>query len=389
MTQIDETATAEQAPIAGPLLEWYDRERRHLPWRAPQGVAPDPYHVWLSEIMLQQTTVKAVTPRYAGFLRRWPTVAALAGAELGDVLAAWAGLGYYARARNLHACARAVVERHGGKFPATESELRKLPGVGDYTAAAIAAIAFDVPATPVDGNVERVVVRLFAVTTPSPQAKGEIRALAATLTPSKRPGDFVQAMMDLGATICTPRRPACGLCPSRSVCRAYAQGLAEALPYRAGKEERPVRRGVAFVAHRDDGAVLLRERPLKGLLGGMLEVPATPWAEGETNAANAWAHAPVEAEWGRLMGRVEHTFTHFHLELDVYRADVDSDVMLNEAARPERCRWVARRDLATAALPSVMHKILAHAFETEDRRIRANASSPVAAAPRRAKRRSA
>ena len=389
MTPIDEAATAGQAPIAGPLLEWYVRERRRLPWRAPQGVAPDPYHVWLSEIMLQQTTVKAVTSRYASFLRRWPDVAALAGAKLGDVLAAWAGLGYYARARNLHACARVVVELYGGKFPATESDLRKLPGVGDYTAAAIAAIAFDVAATPVDANVERVVARLFAVTIQLPQAKGEIRALAATLTPAKRPGDFVQAMMDLGATICTPRRPACGLCPLRSFCRAYAQGLAESLPYRAGKEERPVRRGVAFVAIRDDGAVLLRERPLKGLLGGMLEVPATPWAEGETNAANEWAHAPVEAEWGRLMGGVEHTFTHFHLVLEVYRAHVNGDAMPNEAAPPERCRWVARRDLATAALPSVMHKILAHAFDMDDRRRRAEASSPVAAAPRRAKRRSA
>ena len=206
------------------VLAWYDRERRRLPWRAEQGEAPDPYRVWLSEIMLQQTTVKAVLPRYDLFLRRWPDVAALARAELGEVLAAWAGLGYYARARNLHACARAVVERHGGKFPQDEAGLRKLPGVGDYTAAAIAAIAFGKRATPVDGNIERVVARLFAVTTPLPAAKTEIRALAETLTPETRAGDFAQAMMDLGATICTPRRPACGLCPLRPDCRGLCRG---------------------------------------------------------------------------------------------------------------------------------------------------------------------
>ena len=374
---------------ASKLLAWYDRERRHLPWRAAPGVAADPYRVWLSEIMLQQTTVKAVVPRYALFLQRWPRVSALAEAELGEVLAAWAGLGYYARARNLHACARAVVERHGGAFPADEAALRKLPGVGDYTAAAIAAIAFQCPATPVDGNVERVVARLFAVTTPLPQAKAEIRSLAATLTPAERPGDYVQAIMDLGATICTPRRPACGLCPLRPDCRAYAEGLADVLPYRAEKGVRPVRRGTAFVAVREDGAVLLRERPLKGLLGGMLEVPATPWADGDATGTNAGAYRPIAADWGGSLGVVEHTFTHFHLELAVQRADVGLAPMLNEAAAPERCHWLPRSDLAAAALPSVMKKILSHAFEAEDRRTRFEASSPAAAAPRRAKRRSA
>src|SRR4029079_13499781 len=225
----------EDASIAGDVLAWYDRERRRLPWRAEQGEAPDPYRVWLSEIMLQQTTVKAVLPRYDLFLRRWPDVAALARAELGEVLAAWAGLGYYARARNLHACARAVVERHGGEFPQDEAALRKLPGVGDYTDAAHAAIAFGKRATPVDGNIERVVARLFALATTLPAAKTEIRALAETLTPETRAGDFAQAMMDLGATICTPRRPACGLCPLRPDCRGFAEGIAEALPYRAAK----------------------------------------------------------------------------------------------------------------------------------------------------------
>jgi len=254
--------------IPDALLAWYDPERRHLPWRAVPHERPDPYRVWLSEIMLQQTTVKAVKPRYAGFLRCWPDVKALAKAELGDVLAAWAGLGYYARARNLHACARAVVAHHGGRFPADEAALRKLPGIGDYTAAAISAIAFGKRATPVDGNIERVVARLFAVTTPLPEAKPEIRALAESLTPAKRSGDFAQSMMDLGATICTPRRPACGLCPLRPDCRGYAAGLAEALPYREEKGERPLRRGVAFVAHAlDDGRDARRERGVVGERG--------------------------------------------------------------------------------------------------------------------------
>ena len=244
------------------------------------GEAPDPYRVWLSEIMLQQTTVKAVLPRYDLFLRRWPDVTALARAELGEVLAAWAGLGYYARARNLHACARACSRAWRASSPTTRPACASLPGIGDYTAAAIAAIAFGRRATPVDGNIERVVARLFAVTTPLPAAKAEIRALAETLTPEDRAGDFAQAMMDLGATICTPRRPACGLCPVRPDCRGYAEGIAEALPYREAKGERPVRRGATFVAIRPDGAVLLRERPLRGLLGGMLETPSSPVGRG-------------------------------------------------------------------------------------------------------------
>jgi A/G-specific adenine glycosylase len=216
--------------FADRVLAWYDRERRDLPWRTPADEVPDPYQIWLSEIMLQQTTVKAVLPRYALFLRRWPDVKALAAAPLGDVLAAWAGLGYYARARNLHACARAVAEEHDGKFPADEAALRKLPGIGDYTAAAIAAIAFGKRAAPVDGNIERVLARYFAVTTPLPGAKPEIRTLAETLVPDDRCGDFVQAMMDLGAAICTPRRPTCGFCPVRPECRGFAEGIAEALP---------------------------------------------------------------------------------------------------------------------------------------------------------------
>ncbi|MGH6737247.1 MAG: A/G-specific adenine glycosylase [Methyloceanibacter sp.] len=354
-------ALRDRTGLAETLFAWYDRERRDLPWRAAPGTKPDPYKVWLSEVMLQQTTVKAVAPRYAAFLRRWPDVMALAAAPLGDVLAAWAGLGYYARARNLHACARVVSREHNRKFPTTATELRKLPGIGGYTAAAIAAIAFGERATPVDGNIERVVARLFAVKTPLPAAKSEIEALAESLTPKDRPGDFAQAMMDLGATICTPRRPACGLCPLRPDCLGLATGLAEALPHKEERGERPVRRGAAFVALREDGAVLLRERPLRGLLGGMLETPSTPWVEAAPNGA-ALEHAPVEANWEEVPGLVTHTFTHFHLELAVYRTEVGADAALTEAAQPERCRWLMRRDLADAALPSLMRKVLAHAF---------------------------
>jgi A/G-specific adenine glycosylase len=382
-------AERRESKPAKALFAWYDRERRHLPWRAPPRTRQDPYKVWLSEIMLQQTTVKAVLPRYALFLRRWPDVQALARAELGEVLAAWAGLGYYARARNLHVCARAVVAQHGGKFPPTEAELRKLPGIGRYTAAAIAAIAFGMRATPVDGNIERVVARLFAVTTPLPEAKSEIRVLAESLTPDERSGDFAQAMMDLGATICTPRRPSCNLCPVRVDCRAHAQGLADVLPYREEKAERPVRRGIAFVALRSDGAVLLRERPLKGLLGGMLETPSSPWSEAKPTAKAIGEHVPLDAEWRKVPGLVEHTFTHFHLELAVYRAEVERDAVLKRESEPERCHWLKLRELAGAALPSLMRKVIAHALNGELRPVRSKPEARVAAAPPRARRRSA
>ena len=277
-------AAAISFPQPTALLAWYDRHRRALPWRAAPGERADPYRVWLSEIMLQQTTVKAVAPYYARFLARWGDVRALAAAPLEEVLKAWAGLGYYARARNLHACARAVVERHGGEFPASEAALRALPGIGAYTAAAIAAIAFDVPASPVDGNVERVIARLFAVEAPLPGAKPELRRLARELTPQRRAGDFAQAMMDLGATICTPKKPACALCPWNEGCAAHARGDAETFPRRTPKREGALRRGAAFVARRADGFVLVRTRPAKGLLGGMTEVPTTEWAAISTKA---------------------------------------------------------------------------------------------------------
>ncbi|HVO17494.1 MAG TPA: A/G-specific adenine glycosylase, partial [Alphaproteobacteria bacterium] len=256
------------ASVKGPaaaLLAWYDRHRRRLPWRAGPGERPDPYRVWLSEIMLQQTTVATVGPYFTAFLERWPDVARLAAAPLDDVLHAWQGLGYYARARNLHRCAAVVARDHGGRFPDTEDALRALPGVGAYTAAAIAAIAFDRPAVVVDGNVERVVARLHAVDAPLPAAKPELRRLAAALTPDARPGDFAQAMMDLGATLCTPRAPRCVLCPLMAGCAARTRGIAEELPRRTAKPEKPTRRGVAFFAVDADGAVLLRRRDESGL----------------------------------------------------------------------------------------------------------------------------
>lgn len=359
----------KQLPLrpAGPdtvaaLLDWYDRERRDLPWRAPPGRRADPYKVWLSEIMLQQTTVKAVIPYFLKFLARWPNVKALGAAERDDVLAAWAGLGYYARARKLHECAIEIAANRGGKFPRTEAELIALPGIGPYTAAAIAAIAFNEPATPVDGNVERVTARLFAVRQPLPQAKPELKRLAATLTPHGRPGDFAQAMMDLGATICSPKSPSCLVCPLQPDCAAAAKGLETTLPVKALKPNRPVRSGIAFLALREDGHVLLRRRPDAGLLGGMLEVPSTPWTDEAPSARGVMRAAPVRASWWEVPGLVIHTFTHFRLELSVYRAIVPVDAELTFWAEPERCSWVHRRDLDEAALPSVMRKVVAHAL---------------------------
>ena len=313
--------------------------------------------------MLQQTTVTAVAPYYARFLVRWSDVRALAAAPLQEVLKAWAGLGYYARARNLHACARAVVEHHGGEFPASEAALRELPGIGDYTAAAIAAIAFEVPASPVDGNIERVIARLFAVTAPLPRAKPELRRLARALTPPRRAGDFAQAMMDLGATICTPKKPACALCPWNRGCAAHATGNPETFPRRTPKREGALRRGAAFVACRADGFLLLRTRPAQGLLGGMTEVPTTEWLA-DFDEATALESAPRfrstrrrGAAWRRLPGVVRHVFTHFPLELSVYLAEIPA-----RTPAPAAMRWIAVRDIAGEALPSLMHKVVAHAL---------------------------
>ncbi len=359
-----------QLPLrpAGPdtvaaLLDWYDGEKRDLPWRVKAGEPIDPYRIWISEVMLQQTTVKAVIPYYLSFLERWPDVFCLAEAKLDDVLTAWAGLGYYSRARSLHKCAKVLAGELDGRFPQSESELVALPGIGPYTAAAIAAIAFQEPTTPVDGNIERVVARLFALSTPLPTAKAELRRLAATMTPQKRPGDFAQAMMDLGAGVCTPKRPSCMVCPLRGDCHGYAKGIADTLPKRLAKPVRPVRRGMAFLALREDGHVLLRRRPEAGLLGGMYEVPSTDWDQEWPVEDEALGMAPVKGEWWLVPGMVVHTFTHFKLELLVYRTLVAADAAVTLWANSERCRWVNRNKISQFALPSVMNKVISHALK--------------------------
>lgn len=329
------------------LLDWYDRNARVMPWRVPPeekkaGIRPDPYRVWLSEVMLQQTTVAAVRDYFRRFTDRWPTVADLAAAEDAAVMAEWAGLGYYARARNLLACAREVVRDHGGVFPATRDGLLTLPGIGPYTAAAIASIAHDEAATVVDGNVERVMSRLWLVTEPLPAAKVELTRLAARLTPDDRPGDYAQAVMDLGATICTPRNPACGICPWRGPCRALADGVQATLPRKAEKAAKPVRQGTLWLARRADGAWLLDRRPERGLLGGMLGFPGDAWD-------GAGGPQPLTADWQEI-GEVRHTFTHFHLILRLMRADVALD------AAPLRGTFLTRDAFGPADLPTVMRK---------------------------------
>ena len=335
-------------PFPKTLLDWYDSHARDLPWRIGPGgdVRPDPYRVWLSEIMLQQTTVATVKAYFERFTSRWPTVQALAAAPRDEVLAEWAGLGYYARARNLHACAQVIVTDHDGAFPRTEAELRTLPGVGLYTAAAIASIAFDEAATVVDGNIERVMARLHAVTDPLPGAKKRLYTLAADATPQHRPGDYAQAVMDFGATICTPRNPSCGQCPVSDLCQARVQGIAATLPRKTPKKAKPTRLGTCYLARRADGAILLTTRPDKGLLGGMAELPGTDWA------IEAPAPAPpLAADW-RAMGEVRHTFTHFHLVLTVLRADLPVDT------RADRGRWTPASSMDGEALPTLMRKAL-------------------------------
>ena len=341
------------------LLAWYDRHRRRLPWRVLPGEAADPYRVWLSEIMLQQTTVKAVGPYFEKFIARWPDVTAMAQASLDDVLRMWAGLGYYSRARNLHACAVAVARDHSGSFPDTETELRSLPGIGPYTAAAIAAIAFDRRTMPVDGNIERVVSRLYAVEEPLPQAKPRIQELAATLLGPSRAGDSAQALMDLGATICTPKKPACSLCPLDDGCMARARGDQEAFPRKAPKKTGALRRGAAFVVTRGD-ALLVRTREAKGLLGGMTEVPNSQWLAGHEDKA-ALVQAPIVkgvSRWHRKVGVVTHVFTHFPLELVVYTAKVPA-----RTRAPDGMRWVPLATLQDEALPNVMRKVIAHGLD--------------------------
>lgn len=360
---------AKGAAFAGPaalvrsLLAWYDQHGRDLPWRfrgrargrgqshgqhQSQGRA-DPYHVWLSEIMLQQTAVVVVTPYFHEFLSRWPTIAALAAAPLEDVLQAWAGLGYYARARNLHKCARVLDTDFRDGFPEDTATLKTLPGIGDYTAAAISAIAFARPANVVDGNIERVVARLRAVAAPLPGARRELRKLAGEIAPDQRPGDYAQALMDLGATVCTPRNPACGVCPWAGSCQARINGKAAEYPRRVAKKAKPVRRGVAYWIERDN-KILLERRPARGLLGGMLCFPGSEWVEaaGEI-AGDAGDHL--------LPGEVRHTFTHFHLILRVSVRRAEN----SETDRPAG-KWVPISELDQAGLPSVMRKVARHAL---------------------------
>ena len=397
--------------VSTALLGWYDRHRRVLPWRAPAGKRADPYHVWLSEIMLQQTTVQAVGPYFRDFLTRWPSVKALARAPLDEVLAAWAGLGYYARARNLHKAAKVVAEEMGGIFPDTAEGLRALPGVGAYTSGAIAAIAFDRQEAAMDANAERVVARLFAIDTPLPGGKVEIIAKGRGLVPAKRPGDFAQAMMDLGSSICTVKRPSCGTCPLEMMCAARKLGNAESLPVKAPKMVRPLRCGAAFVVRDKKGAVLLVKRPEEGLLGGMLQPPLGPWTEKFPGKAEALRQAPFAAEWKKLAGVVRHGFTHFELEIEVWVGEVkarpktyqSSHFRPQDAQRPKgkgnkgaaetRKRggnsgsasnpgspslgadgtspgmtdvfWVEVERLGAVALPTVMRKILTHALTDE------------------------
>jgi A/G-specific adenine glycosylase len=338
------------------LLAWYGRHRRRLPWRPPAGERADPYRVWLSEIMLQQTGVKTVGPYFEKFLARWPDVASLGRASLDDVLRMWAGLGYYSRARNLHACAVAVLRDHDGAFPDTEEGLRSLPGIGPYTASAIAAIAFDIRTMPVDGNIERVVSRLYAVEDPLPQAKVKIQQLAATLLADTRAGDSAQALMDLGSSICTPKKPACALCPLNDDCAARMRGDQETFPRKAPKKSGTLRRGAAFIVTRGE-ELLVRSRPEKGLLGGMTEVPGSDWLAAQDDKA-ALKQAPNlngVTRWHRKAGVVTHVFTHFPLELVVYTAKVPA-----RTRAPDGMRWVSVATLAGEALPNVMRKAIAH-----------------------------
>ncbi|GAA0297369.1 A/G-specific adenine glycosylase [Sphingomonas oligophenolica] len=333
--------------VAGNLLAWYDAHARDLPWRSPPGTnAPDPYRVWLSEIMLQQTTVATVRPRFEEFVARWPDIESLAKADDATLMTAWAGLGYYARARNLIACARAVISEHGGAFPATEEGLRGLPGVGAYTAAAIAAIAFGARAVVVDANVARVVARLFAIAEPLPAAMPDIRAATDSITPDARAGDFAQAMMDLGSSICTPRSPHCLSCPLSAHCRAYGEGDPERLPVKRPKAGKPQRYGTIFWVERD-GQVLLVRRPPKGLLGGMRALPTGPWADSPPGLADP----PLAGAWRMVGGTVDHVFTHFRLELALAVASAD-----RHSGNGIGDEWWPIADIESAGLPTVFAK---------------------------------
>ena len=359
------------------LLSWYDQFRRHLPWRSSPGTTPDPYHVWLSEIMLQQTTVKTVEAYFIDFIHRWPRITDLAAAELDEVLSAWAGLGYYARARNLHKCARTIVENYNGSFPTTQSELETLPGIGSYTSAAIAAIAFDQWAPVMDGNIERVMARLFAVEEPLPASKPILKAHVTDLTPHQRPGDFAQALMDLGAMVCTPKQARCGNCPVAQHCRLAERDDAAQFPRKTAKKKKPTRYGIHFWLESMDGHVLLQKRPEQGLLGRMLEPPGTEWTDTRPNLV-------VPENW-EACGTIKHTFTHFHLEVDVYRLKL-TEMVGELSTHPSALKGIASRTglpgvaesddrngstdrswmpldrLGDSALPTIMRKVASAAL---------------------------
>jgi A/G-specific adenine glycosylase len=351
-------SNAKKASAAGHLLAWYDRHRRDLPWRAKPGETADPYRVWLSEIMLQQTTVTAVAPYYRAFLKRWPDVKRLAAADLDDVCGVWAGLGYYSRARNLHRAAQAVVRDHGGRFPRTSGELRALPGVGAYTAAAIAAIAFGEPVAAMDGNAQRVIARLRAVQDQLPKAKAKLASLGQALVPRDRPGDFAQALMDLGSSVCVSKRPRCEACPLASICEGRRRGIAATLPRKAAKRARPLKRGAAFVALDRAGAIYLVRRPEKGLLAGMLQPPLSEWESSFPSTARAVSEAPFSGAWERKPGFIRHGFTHFELELEIY--------VCRFRSRPNgEGFWLTPPEFARAPVPTVMRKAIDHAVDDD------------------------
>jgi len=346
--------------VAAALLRHYDLHARSLPWRMKpgSGARPDPYRIWLSEIMLQQTTVAAVVPYYEKFTARWPSVMALAAADDADVMAAWAGLGYYARARNLLACARVVAGEHGGRFPDSEAGLLALPGVGAYTAAAVAAIAFGARAVVVDANVERVVSRLFAIDTPLPASRPEIRAKTDVITPAERAGDFAQAMMDLGAGLCTVRNPQCLLCPVREHCAAQAQGRAEAFPVKAPKKDKPHRHGIVWWLEREDGHVWIERRADKRMLGGMAGLPGSSW---DTRGKEGEGAPPVAGEWTTLNRPVEHVFTHFRLTVTVQRLLCASNIQPEGAGQ-----WWPLDTISEAGLPTLFAKVVKTAMQSHD-----------------------
>lgn len=355
------TTSSNKSKIATPfsqqLLAWYFKHARTMPWRIPpedhhQGVRGDPYYVWLSEVMLQQTQVATVRDYFLKFVEKWPSIEALAAADIEDVLKAWAGLGYYSRARNLKKCADEVVLNHGGKFPYKPEQLKKLPGIGDYTASAIASIAFDEPVAVVDGNIERVITRHYEISTPLPAAKPEIQKRVSEVLDADKPGEFAQAMMDLGATICTPKRPVCGLCPINQDCAAFSSGDQELFPVKRPKPEKPTRKGAAFVICDATDNVFLEKRGEKGLLAGMSQVPTSNWTARQ-NGATGEAAFPFSAEW-QMSGIARHTFTHFHLELEVWKTKFANEPPINGW-------WCKSESLNGEALPTLMKKVLAKA----------------------------